>query len=134
MERSSCIMASLRLSKILTGRLNPCSTSFVRHGHMLRGLAPGVAKTLDQRLEGKVFSLYVSKYFHIIVCYLALNPVDEEVSKKVDIGFPLLKPSRSAELKQRMDHVKAQRKNVDMEKLARSNNRKFNVLNFLIKV
>ncbi|XP_039440149.1 39S ribosomal protein L38, mitochondrial [Culex pipiens pallens] len=73
----------------------------VRHGHRLRGKAPGVAKTLEQRLAEE-------------------RAVDPEVARKVNIGFPHLKPARSAQLKERLDHLKAQRSNPELEKLARA--------------
>ncbi|KAL9696191.1 hypothetical protein quinque_015476 [Culex quinquefasciatus] len=73
----------------------------VRHGHRLRGKAPGVAKTLEQRLAED-------------------RAVDPEVARKVNIGYPHLKPARSAQLKERLDHLKAQRSNPELEKLARA--------------
>lgn len=73
----------------------------VRHGHRLRGKAPGVAKTLEQRLAEE-------------------RAVDPEVARKVNIGFPHLKPARSAQLKERLDHLKAQRANPELERLARA--------------
>lgn len=53
--------------------------------------------------------------------FLEENQVDPEVAKKIDIGFPFLKPSRTEEVIKRMEHIKAHKKNVTLEKLARSN-------------
>lgn len=52
------------------------------------------------------------------------NFEDPVLNSKVDIGFPFLRPSRSAELRQRLDHLKTLRKDSSLEKLARSNKRK----------
>lgn len=57
----------------------------------------------------------------VIFVILEEHPENVELNKKVDIGFPFLQPSRSSELKQRLEVVKAQRKNEELEKLARSN-------------
>lgn len=53
--------------------------------------------------------------------FLEEHPEDAELNKKVDIGFPFLQPSRSTELKKRLEVIKGQRKNEELEKLARSN-------------
>lgn len=45
---------------------------------------------------------------------------DPEVTARINIGFPQLKPSRSAQLRARLDHLKAQRTNKELEQLARS--------------
>lgn len=81
---------------------------FVRHGHKIRGKAPGIAKTLQQRLAER-------------------NYEDPVLHSKHDIGFPPPRPSSFAEKKQRMDHLRAQRKNVDLEKLARTNKLQINL-------
>lgn len=60
--------------------------------------------------------------------YLELKVIDNEVSRKIDIGFPQLRPSRSEQLKIRLAHVKAQRKNPDLEKLARAGTRNYTFL------
>ncbi|EDW65240.2 large ribosomal subunit protein mL38 [Drosophila virilis] len=73
-----------------------------RQGHTLRGKPPGVARTLEQRLRDE-------------------NVSDPEVVARVNIGFPQLKPSRSAQLKTRLEHLKAQRASKELEQLARSN-------------
>ncbi|XP_058061900.1 large ribosomal subunit protein mL38 [Anopheles bellator] len=72
----------------------------LRHGHRLRGRAPGVAKTLAERLQAE-------------------NKVDPEVSKPVNIGFPYLKPSRSAQLSERLAQLKNRRKSTELECLSR---------------
>ncbi|XP_055538991.1 39S ribosomal protein L38, mitochondrial [Wyeomyia smithii] len=74
---------------------------FIRHGHRLRGKAPGVARTLEQRLAEE-------------------RAVDPELARKVNIGFPHLKPARSAVLKERLTHLKAQRANTELEKASRT--------------
>ncbi|XP_064555251.1 large ribosomal subunit protein mL38 [Drosophila montana] len=73
-----------------------------RQGHTLRGKPPGVARTLEQRLRDE-------------------NVSDPEVVARINIGFPQLKPSRSAQLKTRLEHLKAQRASKELEQLARSN-------------
>lgn len=72
-----------------------------RLGHILRGKPPGIARSLEQRIKDE-------------------NPVDLEISKKINIGFPQLRISRSQQLKERLAHVKAQRKNPELEKSARN--------------
>lgn len=46
--------------------------------------------------------------------------VDPDIVKKINIGFPLPRPSRSEQLKERLAHVKAQRSSTALEKAARS--------------
>uniref|UniRef100_A0A1A9W211 Large ribosomal subunit protein mL38 n=1 Tax=Glossina brevipalpis TaxID=37001 RepID=A0A1A9W211_9MUSC len=75
--------------------------SVVRSGHTIRGKRPGVARTLEQRLKEE-------------------NPQDAELMARIDIGFPKLKPSKSEQQKERFQHLKAQRKNVELEKKARN--------------
>ncbi|XP_067641820.1 large ribosomal subunit protein mL38 [Eurosta solidaginis] len=74
----------------------------VRLGHVMRGKRPGIARSLEQRLQEE-------------------NVKDPEMCARVNIGFPQLKSSRSEQLKQRLAHLKAQRSNEHIEKLARSN-------------
>jgi len=45
------------------------------------------------------------------------------VVARINIGFPQLKESRSAQLKKRLEHLKAQRTSKQLEQLARSNKR-----------
>ncbi|TDG41600.1 hypothetical protein AWZ03_011977 [Drosophila navojoa] len=73
-----------------------------RQGHTLRGKPPGVARTLEQRLQDD-------------------NVTDPEIVARINIGFPQLKPSRSAQLKARLEHLKAQRASKELEQLARGN-------------
>ncbi|KAH8314573.1 hypothetical protein KR074_002592 [Drosophila pseudoananassae] len=73
-----------------------------RQGHVLRGKPPGVARTLEQRLREETVA-------------------DAEVAARINIGFPQLKESRSAQLKTRLEHLKAQRANKQLEQLARNN-------------
>ncbi|XP_037937152.1 39S ribosomal protein L38, mitochondrial [Teleopsis dalmanni] len=72
-----------------------------RNGHTIRGKPPGVAKTLEQRLQEE-------------------NVKDPEIIARINIGFPQLKAARSAQLKERLAVMKAHRKNSDLEKQARS--------------
>ncbi|XP_063705966.1 large ribosomal subunit protein mL38 [Culicoides brevitarsis] len=74
---------------------------FCRNGHTLRGKPPGVARTLEQRLADE-------------------NPVDPELSKKINIGFPQMKVSRSKELFKRLEHMKKQRVDPELEKLSKT--------------
>ena len=48
------------------------------------------------------------------------NMVDPEIAKKIDIGFPQLRLSRSQQLKERLEHLKQQRSNKNLEKDARN--------------
>ncbi|XP_053695857.1 39S ribosomal protein L38, mitochondrial [Sabethes cyaneus] len=90
------------LSAVNTARVNGGALKFfIRHGHRLRGKAPGVAKTLEQRLAEE-------------------RAVDPEVARKINIGFPHLKPARSDLLKERLTHLKAQRANPELEKASRT--------------
>lgn len=95
---------------------------FIRHGHRVRGKAPGIAKTLQQRLARK--KKYFSLKHNFIRKISERDYEDPELHKKHDIGFPLERPSRSAEVRQRLEHLKAQRKDFNLEKLARANKRK----------
>ncbi|KAH8266571.1 hypothetical protein KR018_008062 [Drosophila ironensis] len=73
-----------------------------RQGHVMRGKPPGVARTLEQRLREETLT-------------------DAEVVARVNIGYPQLRESRSAQLKVRLEHLKAQRASKQLEHLARSN-------------
>lgn len=115
----------------------PCSPllMFVRYGHRLRGKRPGVAKSLAQRLEGEFhhrsqncsrFSCH-RRFRHKNLFRNIFFPIaegrreDPELCRKNDIGFPFLRPARSAELKQRLEQLKAIRKDPNLEQLARKN-------------
>ncbi|CRK93170.1 CLUMA_CG006531, isoform A [Clunio marinus] len=87
----------------LNYQVSTCSQlykSFVRY--YIRGKPPGIAKTLSQRLAME-------------------NREDPELSTRIDIGFPAPRPSRSTELKQRLEHLKKHRNDSNLEKLARNN-------------
>ncbi|XP_030381278.1 39S ribosomal protein L38, mitochondrial [Scaptodrosophila lebanonensis] len=84
------------------GTAAPLLNVLVRHGHRMRGKAPGEARSMEQRLQEE-------------------NVSDPEVTARINIGFPQLRPSRSVQLKARLEHLKAQRANVELEKQARSN-------------
>ncbi|EDW48848.1 39S ribosomal protein L38, mitochondrial [Drosophila sechellia] len=73
-----------------------------RQGHTIRGKPPGVARSLEQRIREE-------------------NVEDQEVVARINIGFPQLKESRSAQLKKRLEHLKSQRSDKQLEQLARSN-------------
>ncbi|KAL9886260.1 mitochondrial ribosomal protein L38 isoform 1-T1 [Glossina fuscipes fuscipes] len=74
--------------------------SIIRNGHTIRGKRPGVARTLEQRLREE-------------------NPQDAELTARVDIGFPKLRAPKSHR-QERMQHLKVQRKSVELEKKARN--------------
>lgn len=93
------IVQSLSGEKFLTKSFT--LQCFIRHGHRLRGRAPGVARTLEQRLAEE-------------------NAVDPELAQKINIGFPHLKPARSTQLKERLAHLKVQRANPALEKMSRA--------------
>lgn len=52
------------------------------------------------------------------------NAVDPEIARKIDIGFPQLRPSRTLQVKERLSHLKTQRANPMLEKEARAQSRK----------
>lgn len=84
---------------------------FKRFGHTLRGKPPGIARTLVKRLQGKIF--YKIVFFSLInFLFLLLdeNPIDAEISRKIDIGFPMLRPSRSEQIKERLELRRSLRK------------------------
>jgi large subunit ribosomal protein L38 len=51
------------------------------------------------------------------------NFVDPEIALKINIGLPFQRASRSIELKARLDHIRAQRKNILLEKSSREQKR-----------
>lgn len=59
--------------------------------------------------------------FSIHICdFLSEERVeDQELIRKVDIGFPKLRASRATLLQDRIGQIKAQRSNPELEKLAR---------------
>nr|XP_022915739.1 39S ribosomal protein L38, mitochondrial [Onthophagus taurus] len=91
--------------KLCTSSINPkiCSNlnGAIRSGHHLRGKPPGVARTLDQRLQ-------------------ELNYKDPELYFKVDIGLPPPQKLRAKVLKKRIEVVKANKQNENLEKLSRN--------------
>ncbi|EAA06842.4 AGAP000652-PA [Anopheles gambiae str. PEST] len=89
-----------RSCEYLLVRPNVLQTFCVRNGHQLRGKPPGVAKTLVQRLQGE-------------------KVLDPEITRPVNIGFPHIKPARSVQLSERLQHLKAQRNNAELERLSR---------------
>lgn len=98
-----------------------------RFGHRLRGKAPGVAKTLEQRLSGKL--LLCTHLVVMLLCDVnnrlpAEKDVDPEIEEQVDIGFPQPKTgSKADQRKERITLMKEQRKAADLEKLARTQTR-----------
>lgn len=62
------------------------------------------------------------------------NFEDPVLHRKIDIGFPFLRPSRTAELKQRLDHLKTMKKDSSLEKLARSNKCEFYIWTIKIEI
>lgn len=88
-----------KLNIIFNHNLPPPAKVFLRSGHILRGKPPGVARSLEQRLQ---------------------DDLDLELSHKVNIGFPKLIGKRSLQLKERIAHVRLQRKNAELEKAART--------------
>ncbi|XP_069689575.1 large ribosomal subunit protein mL38 [Periplaneta americana] len=88
------------LFKLFVGDVKCLQIPLVRYGHRLRGKPPGIARSLQQRLE-------------------ELNYKDPSVHFKVDIGFPKPKPSRSVELKERLNVIRARRSDTEIEKLSR---------------
>ncbi|CAG9763136.1 unnamed protein product [Ceutorhynchus assimilis] len=74
---------------------------FIRKGHHLRGKPPGVAKSLQQKLS-------------------ELNIKDPSVHYKVDIGLPPVQVSRAQQVQERLDHLKQQRNDKELERLSRN--------------
>ncbi|XP_017779211.1 PREDICTED: 39S ribosomal protein L38, mitochondrial [Nicrophorus vespilloides] len=86
----------------LNTKLNPSLGGSVRYGHHLRGKPPGVARSLEQRLE-------------------ELNFKDPEIHYKVNIGFAKKQLKRNAVLSERITILKDNHRNQDLEKKARTN-------------
>ncbi|GJQ84260.1 putative DNA helicase [Trypoxylus dichotomus] len=93
---------AISLQKLcLNGRISCCNYVSARYGHHLRGKPPGVARTIQDRLD-------------------ELKKTDPQIDFKVDIGFPAVTRSRSEVLKKRLEITKANRNNLELEKLARN--------------
>jgi large subunit ribosomal protein L38 len=90
-----------KFSTHLNSKCSSTVVNFVRHGHHLRGKPPAVARSLKQRLE-------------------EINYKDPSLHFRVDIGLPPPVFSRSKRLQERLKTIKAQRKNPELEKLARN--------------
>lgn len=77
---------------------------FKRFGHTLRGKPPGVARSLEKRLKGKI-SQFSYKFLinYLTIFLLDENPIDAEIFRKIDIGFPMLRASRSEQIKERLE-------------------------------
>lgn len=94
---------------------------------MLRGKPPGVAKTLEQRLSGKMLlnTRFVVMFLWSDSRLSGEKDVDPEIEETIDIGFPQPFTGRSSDKrKERMAYVKSQRQNSELEKLARTQTRK----------
>lgn len=87
-------------SLLLTRNISSPLISCVRHGHKISGKPPGVAKTLSQIIQEKKYE-------------------DPVLHKKHDIGFPSKRLSRSEEYLKRIAVVNANKKDENLEKLAR---------------
>ncbi|KAJ8922290.1 hypothetical protein NQ315_004229 [Exocentrus adspersus] len=72
----------------------------VRNGHHIRGVPPGIAKSLKQKQE-------------------EWNYKDPSIHFRVDISLPPSRLSRTEQLEERLKFIKAQKKNPEVEKLAR---------------
>lgn len=62
------------------------------------------------------------------------NVQDPELTERINIGFPKLKPSRSQQLKDRLQHLKSQRSSSALEQQARSHNckgMKYRILSYV---
>lgn len=108
-----------------------CLLNLTRNGHTLRGKPPGVARTLEQRLAGWKKVKFRKKGPLFTFFFLSdENPVDPELSKKINIGFPQLKPPRSEELFRRLAHLKKQKSDPNLDKLAKSGKCEFFIIKF----
>ncbi|KAF7282848.1 hypothetical protein GWI33_001984 [Rhynchophorus ferrugineus] len=84
------------------------SPIFVRYGHHLRGKPPGIAKSLQEKLT-------------------ELNYKDPQIHFKVDIGLPPPQISKTKFFEERMQTIRKNRKNPDMEKLSRTQQLQINM-------
>ncbi|XP_018576747.1 39S ribosomal protein L38, mitochondrial [Anoplophora glabripennis] len=93
------------LWKLCTFKLNtsvgPSLCGAIRKGHHLRGLPPGIAKSLEQKLEEQRYK-------------------DPSVHFRVDISLPPPQYSRSKQLQERLKVMKIHRKDPELEKLSRN--------------
>lgn len=62
--------------------------------------------------------------------FSVLNTDDPEISKLIDIGFPVLKPTRAEELKLKSEHFAAVKNDKNLEKLSRNQQCKLKLINF----
>ncbi|XP_055380790.1 39S ribosomal protein L38, mitochondrial [Condylostylus longicornis] len=101
-------MLTINLLKANTSKHIVIST-IVRNGHTIRGKRPGVARSLAQRLA------------------------DDERNEntvllpRVNIGFACKTPSRKEVRQSRIEHLKKQKQNQDLERLSRSNSLSINL-------
>lgn len=90
----------------------------------LRGKPPGIARSLEKRLEGELFT-----NIHFVVMFSERNHLSDEkalnydpvLEEKVDIGFPPLNTGKNQ--KERRSYVKSQNQSSDLEKLSRMQKR-----------
>lgn len=110
----------------------PAATNInIRHGHQLRGKPPGVARTIEQRLQGNFTHLRLcrTKYsgqiwwnFLSVFRQIAIKEGEAtfvEEKKPVNIGFPPFRLGRSEETKQKIEHRRRQKSDTEFERLAR---------------
>ncbi|KAJ8937134.1 hypothetical protein NQ318_019396 [Aromia moschata] len=100
-KMACCLWKICNNASNLSGNINSFLYYSLRYGHHLRGKPPGIAKSLDQKLAEKTYS-------------------DPAIHFKVDIGLPPPKYSRTKQLEDRLQMLKQQRKNPDLEKLSRN--------------
>lgn len=74
---------------------------------------------------GSVYCFVIILNFGCYSLFLEERAVDPELAQKINIGFPHLKPARSAQLKERLAHLKAQRSNPELEKASRAKTREY---------
>lgn len=106
-------------SKTLNGNINAISGS-IRWGHHLRGKPPGIAKTLEQKMQGFLFKYFYNSSEHTLVFISEWAYQDPSLHFKVDIGLPPPQISKSLERKERMKILKPLRSDPNLEKLSRN--------------
>lgn len=107
--------------------IHPAATTIaVRHGHRLRGKPVGVAKSIEERIQCKRYSIEVMlktiKKIGKLILFVAENEKVQqfvEEKKMVDIGFPAHRLSRAEETKLKMNYRQKIKENPNIERQSR---------------
>lgn len=68
----------------------------------------------------------IFSHVHVFDYFTELNAVDPELSRKINIGFPQLKPPSSQVRAERMAHIKKIQNDPELVKKDKEGTRKFN--------